>query len=79
MIYTITADITIAYWAALVRNVLFNLGFGYAWIQHGVINRTYFNNLFKRDYVINTASNGLLQSVPIQVELFIVQKYNKLL
>ena len=35
-------------WAALVRDMLFNLGFGYAWMQQGVTNRTYFISLFKQ-------------------------------
>ena len=35
MLHTFTEDTTIVNWAALVRNMLFNLGFGYAWIQQG--------------------------------------------
>ena len=48
MLHTITADNTIVNWAALVRDMLFNLGFGYAWMQHGVANRTFFISLFKQ-------------------------------
>ena len=48
MLHTITADITIVNWAALVRAMLFNLGFVYAWMQQGVTNRTYFISLFKQ-------------------------------
>ena len=46
MLHTITANNTIVNWAALVRDMLFNLGFGYAWMQQGVTNRTYFISLF---------------------------------
>ena len=48
MLHTITANNTIVNWAALVRDMLFNLGFGYAWMQQGVTNRTYFISLFKQ-------------------------------
>ena len=48
MLHTITADNTIVNWAALVRDMLFNLGFGYAWIQQSVTNRTYFISLLKQ-------------------------------
>ena len=48
LLHIITADITIVNWAALVRNMLFNLGFGYAWMQQVVKNRTYFISLFKQ-------------------------------
>ena len=48
MLQTITSDNTIVNWAALVRYMLFNLGFGYAWMQQGVTNRTYFISLFKQ-------------------------------
>ena len=41
MLLTITADNTIVNWAALVKNMLLNLGFGYAWIQQGVANRSF--------------------------------------
>ena len=61
MLHTITANNTIVNWAALVRDMLSNLGFGYAWMQQGVTNRTYFISFFNRDYVINTFNNGLLQ------------------
>ena len=48
MLHTITANNTIVNWAALVRDMLSNLGFGYAWMQQGVTNRTYFISLFKQ-------------------------------
>ena len=66
MPHTITPDDTIIdNWAVLVRNMLFNLGFGYAWkqpgdnrvLQIGHILLVYSN----RDYVIKASNNGLLQ------------------
>ena len=48
MLHTITAHNTIVNWAALERNMLFNFGFGYARIQHGATNITYFISLFKQ-------------------------------
>ena len=48
MLHTITGDNTIVNWAALVGDMLFNMGFGYAWLQQGVTNRTYFISLFKQ-------------------------------
>ena len=48
MLHTITADNTIVNWAALVRNMLFNLGFGYVRIQQDVKNGKYSISLFKQ-------------------------------
>ena len=48
MLHTITEDNTIVNWAALVRAMLFNLGFDYAWMLQGVTNRIYFISLFKQ-------------------------------
>ena len=61
MLHTITADNTIVNWAALVRDMLFNLGFGYAWMQQGVTNRPYFISLLKERYAINSSNKALLQ------------------
>ena len=61
MLHTITADITIVNWADLVRDMLFNLGFGYAWMQEGVTNNKHILLVYlNRDYAINTFNNGLL-------------------
>ena len=71
MLHTITADITIVNWAVLVRDMLINVGFGYAWIQQGVTNRTQFISLFKQrlrdQYIQQWLTYGY------QVELFIIQ------
>ena len=48
MLHTITADSIIVNWAALVRDMLCNLVFGFALMQHGVTNRTYIISLFKQ-------------------------------
>ena len=62
MLHTITANNTIVNWAALVRNMLFNLGFGYAWIQQNLLQIEHILLVYlNRYYVINTSNNGLLQ------------------
>ena len=48
IVHTIAANNTIVNSASLVRNMLFNLGFGYAWRPQSVTNRTYVISLFKQ-------------------------------
>ena len=61
MLLTITADNTIVNWAALVKNMLFNSGFGYAWIKQGVANRSFFIFYLNGDHMINTSNIGLFR------------------